>query len=183
MKYLRRIIIWLSSLKVAIVLIILIAIGSSIGTAVPQNEPVSTYITNYQSNQLFGFLNGELLLMLQFDHVYSSIWFLILLALLSLSLIICSWRRQWPNLKKAMLFIDYKDSKQIQKLAISQTVDIKRSSNEIHKLEKYLTNNGWQVQNNSSRLSARKGLIGRVGPPLVHFGLILLIFGATLGVL
>ena len=37
------------------------------------------------------------------------------------------------------------------------------------------------MQEKSGRLSARKGVIGRVGPMLIHLGIILLMIGATLG--
>ncbi len=183
MKYLRRILLAFSSLKVAISLLILIAIASAIGTALPQGELPETYISKYQVQKFLGLLNGEMIIRMQLNKVYSSIWFLALLAWLSISLIVCSWRRQWPTLKKAMAWIDYRDPKQIQRLAISQTFKIDKPFKSIEKLEHYLINSGWKVQKNSFRLSARQGLIGRVGPPLVHFGLIILIIGATFGAL
>ncbi len=183
MKGLSRLINWLASLKVAIVLFILIAIGSAIGTAIPQNEPSSIYLSKFATNKFLGLINGDLLIDLQLDHVYSSFWFLGLIFWLSISLIVCSWRRQWPTLKKAIAWVDYKDPKQIQRLVISQTFKVNKPSNNISKVENYLINYGWQVKKNSSRLAARKGVIGRVGPPLVHLGLILLMFGATFGAL
>ncbi len=183
MKYLRRILFALSSLKVAIILLFLIAIASAIGTSLPQGELAETYIDKYQVHKFLGLIDGQMLIQMQFDHVYSSIWFLGLLGWLSISLLVCSWRRQWPTLKKAMAWIDYKDPKQIQKLAISQTFRIDKQSNSIDNLESYLITSGWKVNKKSLRLAARQGLIGRVGPPLVHFGLIILIIGATFGVL
>ncbi len=183
MKYLRRILFALSSLKVAIILLFLIAIASAIGTSLPQGELAETYIDKYQVHKFLGLIDGQMIIQMQFDHVYSSIWFLGLLGWLSISLIVCSWRRQWPTLKKAMAWIDYKDPKQIQKLAISQTFRIDKQSNSIDNLESYLITSGWKVNKKSLRLAARQGLIGRVGPPLVHFGLIILIIGATFGVL
>ncbi len=181
MKYIIRIINWLSSLKVAIVILLLIALASGIGTSLPQNAPLSDYLTKYESNKFLGLFNGQLIINLQLNHVYSSLWFLFLLTWLSISLIICSWKRQLPSLRKAMKWIDYKDPKQIQKLAISQTFQPDDLSECITKLETYLTNHGWKVQNNKSRLSARKGVIGKVGPPLVHLGLIILMIGSTFG--
>ncbi len=183
MVILRKILNSLSSLKVAIVLLILIAIGSAIGTALPQGELARNYIDKYQVSKFLGVLDGEWVLKLQLNHVYSSFWFLGLLFWLSISLMVCSWRRQWPALKKAISWIDYKDPKQIQKLAISQTIKLEKSSNVIKKVTDYLIKSGWQVKPQISRLTARKGVIGRIGPPLVHFGLILLIIGATFGVL
>ncbi len=181
MKYIIRLINWLSSLKVAVILLLLIAIASAIGTSLPQNAPLTDYLTKYESNKFLGLINGEAIINLQLNHVYSSFWFIGLLTWLSISLLTCSLKRQVPTLKKAMVWIDYKDPKQIQKLAISETLKSNKLSEGVEKLERYLTTNGWKVKKHQSRLSARKGAIGRVGPPLVHLGLIVLIIGATFG--
>ncbi len=183
MKYLRRILLTLSSLKVAIILLLLIAIASAIGTSLPQGELPEIYFNKYQVEKFLGVLDGNLIIRMQLDRVYSSIWFLGLLTWLCISLIVCSWRRQWPTLKKAITWIEYTEPRQIQKLAISKTFTIDKPINSIEKLEHYLVNSGWKVKRSSLGISARQGLIGRVGPPLVHFGLIILIFGASFGAL
>ena len=74
MKFVIKTINWLSSLKVAIVLLLLIALGSAIGTAIPQGYELETYLTNYQSNKFLGIIDGELLLNLQLNHVVSQEW-------------------------------------------------------------------------------------------------------------
>ncbi len=183
MKALRRIIFWLSSLKVAIALLFLIAIASGIGTAIPQGESIDSYLEVYGEKPFFGFVDGSIIIHLQLDHVYSSTWFLGLLAWLGISLMICSWRRQFPILKTALSWIDYKEPKQLSKLAIAETIQTVKPSQGITKLADYLQRTGWQVKQNDGRLAARKGVIGRIGPPLIHFGLILLMFGAALGAL
>jgi cytochrome c biogenesis protein len=94
----RRIAAWLSDLRVAIVLLFLIAISSAVGTAIPQGDAPRSYVEAYATRPWIGLLHGEQVLQLQLDHVYSSVWFLSLLAWLGLALILCSWRRQWPAL-------------------------------------------------------------------------------------
>jgi cytochrome c biogenesis protein len=100
----RRIAAWLSDLRVAIVLLFLIALSSAVGTAIPQGDAPRSYVEAYATRPWLGLLHGEQVLQLQLDHVYSSVWFLALLAWLGLALILCSWRRQWPALQacKAM---------------------------------------------------------------------------------
>ncbi len=181
MKSLNKILIWLSSLKIAIFLLIIIALASALGTAIPQNEEIQYYITNYSENPWLGFINGEIILNLQLNHIYSSFWFLFLLFWLALALIICSWKRQWPKLKSALNWIDYKSIRQIKKLAISKTIQVNDCENSLTELEIHLQKEGWNIKKNPGRIAARKGVIGRVGPPLVHLGLILLILGATIG--
>jgi cytochrome c biogenesis protein len=46
-----------------------------------------------------------------------------------------------------------------------------------------LSQQGWRLERKDNRFAARKGTAGRVGPLLVHTGLILLMLGAVWGVL
>ena len=80
----RRLAAWLSDLRVAIVLLMLIALASAVGTGIPQGDPAASYLEAYGESWL-GLLNGEQVLQLQLDHVYSSGWFLALLAWLGLA--------------------------------------------------------------------------------------------------
>ena len=183
MQNFRRILIWLSSLRVAIFLLLAIAIASGIGTIIPQNDLTQTYIENYQEHPLWGFISGESILLLQLNQVYTSSWFLTLLGWLGFALIVCSWRRQWPTLLSSLNWIDYKEKKQIRKLAIAKTIVVSESDNWLNQLSIKLKKRGWKVQESSGRLAARKGGIGRVGPLLVHMGLIILMIGAVWGAL
>lgn len=180
MIILRKIIAWTSSLKVAIFLLLVIAISSTIGTAIPQGEPIESYIKTYGEHPWLGFINGELLIGLELNNVYSSNWFLALISWLALSLIICSWRRQWPILQKALDWIDYTEPKQLSKLAIAETIP-SATREGLDQLAECLKKKGWDVTKKTGRLAARKGAVGRMGPPLIHLGIVLLLFGAAWG--
>jgi cytochrome c biogenesis protein len=93
---LSRLASWISDLRLAIALLFVIAISSGIGTVIPQKENEALYHRIYDSSPWLGLVDANRLLALQLDHVYSSGWFLALLAWLALSLLLCSWRRQWP---------------------------------------------------------------------------------------
>ncbi len=179
----RRVILWASNLKVAIGLLFVIAIACALGTAIPQDEASSSYIESYNAHPWLGIINGELILNLNLDHVYSSNWFLALLIWLGFALIVCSWRRQLPSLQAAIKWIDYKEAKQLSKLAIVETISISESKVGLEKLSLTLQKKGWVVKEAEGRLAARKGVIGRAGPPLVHIGLILLMLGSAWGAL
>ena len=174
---------WLSNLRVAIVLLLLIALASGVGTAIPQGDPASLYLEAYADTPWLGVLHGEQVLLLQLDHVYSSSWFLGLIAWLGLSLILCSWRRQWPALMAARRWIDYSTPRQLSKLTIAETRICANSSDGLTKLHDALQAQGWTLRRQSNRLAARKGVIGRVGPLVVHTGLVLLMVGAVWGAL
>ena len=179
----KRLIAWISDLRLAIGLLILIAIASGLGTLVPQQENAELYHRVYDSKPWLGLLNGDAILRLQLDHVYSSNWFLALLAWLGLSLILCSWRRQWPALQAALRWIDYSSPRQLSKLTLAETLNSPNADTQLGHLQELLQRRGWQVQLHPHRLAARRGVSGRVGPLLVHAGLVVLMVGAAWGAL
>ncbi|MFN9628765.1 MAG: cytochrome c biogenesis protein ResB [Cyanobacteriota bacterium] len=181
-RRLLRLVAWLADLRLAIVLLLLIAIASGLGTAIPQKESVDFYHQRYDDAPWLGWLKADGLLRLQLDHVYSSGWFLALLSLLGLALLLCSWRRQWPALQASLRWIDYTTPRQLSKLLLAETVDGCRDD-ALEALGSHLRAKGWSVRALEGRLAARKGLPGRVGPLLVHAGLVVLMVGAAWGAL
>ncbi len=183
MAALKKIFFWIADLRIAIILLLVIAIASSIGTTIPQGEAVDIYLDQYNQNPYLGFINGQALLFLGLNHIYTCSWFLILLTWLGLALISCTIRRQLPSLKAGLKWIDYKEPRQLSKLAIAETIPFSSIQIEIDSFANLLRKNGWQVQSKHNRFAARKGLIGRIGPPLVHIGFICLMIGAAWGAL
>ncbi|MEB3172392.1 MAG: cytochrome c biogenesis protein ResB [Cyanobacteriota bacterium] len=171
----------LADLRLAIALLVVIAIASGVGTAIPQQEPSSFYLERYGAQPWLGLLDGNALLQLQLDHVYSSSWFLALLAALALALLLCSWRRQWPALQAALRWVDYSQPRQLSKLAVAETLSSPAPAGRLDALEARLRRQGWQLRREPDRLAARRGLLGRVGPLLVHAGMVLLMLGAAWG--
>ena len=181
MKPLLRLASWISDLRLAIGLLLVIAVASGIGTAIPQKESDAFYHQLYDGQPWLGLVKGDGVLALQLDHIYSSSWFLALLAWLALSLLLCSWRRQWPALQNAMRWVDYQSPRQLSKLSVAETVASQRPAASLMQLEGMLKAQGWQIQSHPGRLAARKGLLGRVGPMLVHAGMVVLMLGAAWG--
>ncbi len=91
MKSLYR---FFTSVKVAIVLLILL-IGASIpGTLIPQQRSPEEYAARY--GQLAGLFEG-----LQLTRLYSSFWFIALLSLFALNIIVCTLARLPAKLQRA----------------------------------------------------------------------------------
>jgi len=181
MKKISLVLNWLSSLKIAILLLLLIAISCAAGTFIPQQEPDQFYYENFNKNPFLGIINGNILILFEFNHVYTSFWFLFLLIWLGLSLAVCSFRRQLPILRSALNWIDYKSPRQISKLSVAQTIVTNNYLEGIEKLKLNLKKQGWNVKETDGRIAARQGVIGRLGPILIHLGMILLMIGATYG--
>ena len=181
MKKISQVLNWLSSLKIAILLLLLIAISCAAGTLIPQQESNQFYYDNFNKNPFLGIINANILLLFEFDHVYTSFWFLFLLIWLGLALSVCSFRRQLPILKSALNWIDYKSPRQIAKLSVAQTIVTNNCSKSLEKIKLNLKKQGWNIKETDGRIAARQGVIGRLGPILIHLGMILLMIGATYG--
>jgi cytochrome c biogenesis protein len=181
MKILQRLLAVISDLRLAIGLLVVIAIASGVGTAIPQQEAEDFYHQLYDQQPWLGLVNGGWVLRLQLDHIYSSSWFLALLAALGLALLVCSWRRQWPALQAAVRWVDYSQPRQLSKLSVAQTLNCSAPGGQLDALEALLRQQGWQLRRQSERLAARRGIVGRIGPLLVHAGLVLLLVGAAWG--
>ncbi len=181
MKKISQVLNWLSSLKIAILLLLLIAIACAAGTIIPQQESDQFYFDNFNKNPFLGIINGKILLLFEFNQIYTSYWFLFLLSWLGLALAVCSFRRQLPILKSALNWIDYKTPRQIAKLSIAQTIQTHNPSKNLEKLKINLKKQGWDIKETDGRIAARQGVVGRLGPILIHLGMILLMVGATYG--
>jgi len=181
MTVVKNLIFKISSLRFAISLIIFIAISSGIGTFIPQGSNKNFYIEIFDNAPIFGFLNGEKVLILQLDHIYTSIWFLFALVLLCISLAACSFRRQIPSLKASLKWIEYRSEKKFSKLQLTSSHEINQDEDHISKADLLLKKRGWKTYKFKSHISARRGLIGKVGPLIVHIGLIVLLVGSAYG--
>tara|TARA_B100000700_G_scaffold308523_1_gene386369 strand:+ start:2781 stop:4067 length:1287 start_codon:yes stop_codon:yes gene_type:complete len=181
MKKIGKVLNWLSSLKIAILLLLLIALASAFGTLIPQQESNQFYYENFNRNPFLGIINGNILISLEFDHIYSSFWFLFLLSWLGIALAVCSIRRQIPVFQSELNWIDYKYPRQIAKLSIAKTIQAKDPLKSFDKLKTVLKKKGWNIKEKGGRIAARQGAMGRLGPILIHLGMILLMLGATYG--
>ena len=177
----KKFILKISSLRFAILLIIFIAISSGVGTLIPQGNDQQEYIDFYNETPIFGFINGSQVIKLQLDHVYTSNWFLFSLILLCISLAACSFRRQIPSLKAALKWTEYKNEKKFYKLQLTTNFEIIQDVDHILKADSLLRKKGWSISKYKNRLSARKGLVGKLGPIIVHIGLIILLIGSAYG--
>ena len=93
----------------------------------------------------------------------------------------CSFRRQIPSLKASLKWIDYKNENKFSNLQLSSNYQLNDVKDYIFKADILLKNKGWDTCKVQNRISARKGLIGKLGPIIVHVGLIVLLVGSAYG--
>ncbi|BAB74822.1 cytochrome c biogenesis protein [Anabaena sp. FACHB-709] len=179
-KFLRREFLpVLTDLRLAIALLLIIALFSISGTVIEQGQSPAFYQSNYPEHPaLFGFLTWKVIQVVGLDHVYRTWWFLSLLVLFGTSLTACTFTRQLPALKTAQRWKYYEEPRQFQKLALSAELD----AGSVNSLSQILQNRRYKIfQEKDDILYARKGIVGRIGPIIVHIGIVTILLGSIWG--
>ena len=175
----RRFIGIVANLRLAIILLLVIALVSIAGTVIEQAESLAFYQQNYpEEPALYGFLTWKVILAWGLNHVYSTWWYLSLLILFGSSLTACTFTRQLPALKAARKWKYYQKPAQFTKLALSTELD----TGSIQSLVPLLEQAKYRVFQQDNVIYARKGLIGRIGPIIVHAGMLIVLAGSIWGV-
>jgi cytochrome c biogenesis protein len=173
----------LTDLRLAIILLLIIAVFSVTGTVIEQGQTPAFYQANYPEHPaLFGFLTWKVIQVVGLDHVYRTWWFLSLLVLFGTSLTACTFTRQLPALKAAQKWKYYEEPRQFQKLALS--AELKTDS--LESLIPILQKKQYRIfqdthQEQDDILYARKGIVGRIGPIIVHIGIVTILLGGIWG--
>lgn len=174
----RQLISGLADLRLAIILLLSIALFSISGTIIEQGQSVSFYQNNYPEDPaILGFLSWKVILTLGLDHVYTTWWFVTLLVVFGSSLTACSFTRQLPTLKSARRWQYYKRPTQFEKLALSTELSYLTLDQLIPELKQHR----YKIFQEGNQLYARKGIMGRIGPIVVHISMLIILVGAIWG--
>jgi len=168
----------LSSVKLAIVLLIIIASASMLGTFIPQQRSPDEYIARY--GQL-----ANLFQRLQLTELYKSWWFIAILFLFSLNIIVCTLNRLSPKLRRIFhprLIVEPKEISVLKlKDKLRKNMDMKTAKKEINRA---LASRHYRVQEtekgNKTFLLARKRVLGWFGADIVHLGILTIIAGGII---
>ncbi len=168
----------LADLRFAIVLLLLIAVFSVTGTVIEQGQTLDFYRENYPLRPaLFGFLTYKVILAWGLDRVYGTWWFLTLLILFGASLITCTFYRQIPLLRVARRWFFVTKPQSIAKLPYA----VQLSPSVFDDLCLKLGERGYRITQTDRQFYGSKGLIGRIGPIVVHGSMVLILAGAIVG--
>jgi cytochrome c biogenesis protein len=167
-----------TSIKVAIVLLIILIAASILGTLVPQGRSAQEYLARY--GQLAGLFQK-----LQLTRLYQSLWYIVLLVLFSLNLIICTLVRLSPKLRRVFRPTCDFDPKSVQvlkikdkfRLALAPAAAAEAVQAELGRRHYRLRG---QASGNSHCLIARKRLLGLFGSDVVHVGLLIILAGGII---
>lgn len=171
-----------SSVKVGVWLIVITLIASGIGTIYPQEqyipaEAVSRDPAVFYESQ-YGML-GKIYYQLGFHNLYSSWWYMLLVALIGVSLVICSLDRFVPLYKALKKQKPKRHVTFIKRQRFySETEDI--SNQDIEKVKGNLKKQRYRVSEQNGHILAEKGRFSRWGPYVNHIGLIIILLAALL---
>jgi cytochrome c biogenesis protein len=168
-----------SSVKVGVWLIVITLVASAAGTILPQEMyiPPTMPAEEYYEDQYGWF--GKLYFVLGFNNLYSSWWYLILIAMIGISLVICSLDRVVPLYKalKAQRVTRHEGFLKRQRLfGISENGD----QQDLASVKERLKSKRYHVREENGDLLAEKGRFSRWGPYVNHVGLIIFLIGGML---
>jgi cytochrome c biogenesis protein len=176
----KKIIKILTDLKFALAVLLAIAIASSLGSFIEQDEPIFFYQQNYPLEKpIYGFINSNFILILGLDHIYRTWWFLFLLVILGVSLVSCTITRQFPIFKNSKDYSFKKEKKSFLNLPFFVKIENIYYLKEIILLKIQKLN--FYIYQNENLVYGYKGLIGRISPILVHLSLIIILIGSLIG--
>ncbi|GGP10411.1 cytochrome c biogenesis protein ResB [Oceanobacillus neutriphilus] len=171
-----------SSVKVGVWLIILALIASIFGTIFPQEqfipqEAVSRDPAIFYEDR-YG-IWGLMYYQLGFHHMYSSYWFITLIALIGISLVICSLDRFVPLFRALRNQKPKKHKKFLSRQRLySESINVDDS--DVDKLVQGLKNSRYKITEEDGQILAEKGRFSRWGPYVNHIGLIIILIAAIL---
>src|SRR5690625_4179424 len=169
-----------SSVKVGVMLIVIALIASGLGTIFPQEMYIPQEAENRDPavfyEDWYG-LPGKIYYQLSFHDLYSSSWYMILIALIGVSLVICSIDRFVP-LRRALKMQKPKRHNTFLNRQRLYSVSTNISHEDRHHLKKMLKKLRYRVRNEDGHILAEKGRFSRWGPYVNHIGLIIILIAS-----
>src|SRR5690625_1719526 len=171
-----------SSVKVGVWLIVIALIASGLGTIFPQRmyipqDAVSRDPAIFYESQ-YGIF-GKIYYQLGLYEVYSSWWYMIIIALIGISLVICSIDRFVPLYRALKIQRPKRHETFINRQRLYSETE-KINDEEIEQIVKSLKKQRYNVTEEDGHILAEKGRFSRWGPYVNHIGLIIILIAAML---
>jgi cytochrome c biogenesis protein len=169
-----------SSVKLAVVLLIILAIVSVIGTVIQQNEAPERYLQEYSRATV------DLFEMLGFFDMYHTWWFVLLLFLLTANLTICTLDRFPHTWKIVTAPLKPIEDDGLKAVPFKKEISFKGSmDNAREHAMKVIGGRGYRIVESRGtdvlHLMTQKGLYSRFGVYITHVSILLIFIGALIG--
>lgn len=161
----RKLRIFFSSLKVAILLIAVLIFLSIIGTLIPQNRDAHEYCVLYPTV-------GDWICLLGFDDLYGSFPFLIVSAMLTLSTIVCTITRFRFFRRRCFYRLKHTSVVEVESFTVKRALEMPPDTE------------GFECKTDDSGNELHLRVTGRlnlVGGLLIHMGFLSMVAGGVIG--
>jgi len=176
-----------SSVKIAVILIIITLIASAIGTIYPQERYIPAPVPTEESvaqfyETTYGKL-GAIYYQLGFHNLFTSWWFVTLLVMIGTSLVICSLDRVVPlykalNKPRVKQHISFLQGQKIR--GNTDALSAGSLDEKLNTVEEALRKKGYRVYREETSVLGEKGRFSRWGPYINHCGLIIFLLAVLL---
>ncbi len=167
----------LSSVKLTIVLLSLLAVMVLLGAwcpQIPQGGPGKVV-------EQFGPQTADYLIKMGIADIFHSLAFLLLISFITVNIIFGSFRHVFPKLKLLKSPMPWLRAEQINKMPVHYQFESSLSPADCeNNLARTLKRLGYSVCINGSQLTAESGKFGRLAPTVTHIGLLTLLAGVIL---
>lgn len=169
-----------SSVKVGVTLIVITLIASAIGTIFPQRMNVAMNTSPAEFYEREYGLAGRLYYRLGFHDLYGSWWYLLLIASIGVSLVICSLDRVIPLYKALKKQRVTRHPSFLERQRLFSKGDVAHFEANYEIIKERLRKKRYEVREENGNILAEKGRFSRWGPYINHIGLIIFLIGAML---
>jgi cytochrome c biogenesis protein len=170
-----------ASVKLALIVLIILAVASIIGTVIEQRRASDYYIEEYGPEV------ARLMHILGLPDMYASWWFIALLTLFAVNLVVCSIERL-PAVWRLMTLDNLAaDPTQLEKQGSTYRADSKLpAAAAADRIRGYLIEAGWKNprrrdQEGTALLFSQDGAWSRLGVYAVHLSILVILAGAMIG--
>lgn len=171
----RTILKWLSNIKFAIFILMIIIVCSFIGSIVEQNETAINFNKALEtSKNIQSFSIKEVFTVLSLSNIFNNFWFFLLNLILGLSLLSCTFTQQLPSFDFCRSLNFLKRFLETEKFDGSLIFPKKWFPFMVSELSK----KNYFLFQKSNSLYGCQGLIGRLGPVFVHLSLIFILLAS-----
>ena len=170
-----------ASVKLALITLFILAATSIIGTLIKQGQEPASYVREYGASL------ARIFETLHITNMYSSWWFVALLALFAVNLVVCSIERL-PGVWRLMVMDNLDiDPRQLERMSVSHLAGSRLPTGAAaDRIQQLMVRAGWtnprrQDREDSTLLFAQKGAWTRLGVYVVHLSILVILTGVMIG--
>ncbi|MBN1576830.1 MAG: cytochrome c biogenesis protein ResB [Chitinispirillaceae bacterium] len=167
------------SLQVGIALLVLLTLSSLVGVIIPQGLDSQLYLNQW------GTAGGGLLLRAGLDHLFSTHWYNLLLALFSFNVLFCTINRLRATAvavtRSRFLAFDQINGLPLHAELVGKGTPENVAEKTTRFIRKRYFSAAMEQGADAIRIDARRGRLREVGSALLHFSLLPLLIGGLIG--